>query len=1241
MAALKILLVTVFVVSCAKENPYEAVFKEDEVISKNTITTRNSTTESVTYNQLIEGDDSKSPKFTSYKETVADDVYLYIPTVESGSYYSSQVMPYNVGEERLVYFEMGQHSLKVLGHERDTRFRGQSSAKPILKIPVVHKDFKCRENSNNECSNEEEENDDISWKDKKFVELKFNDIQVQNFDSSAGFHGELMNQIYNCNKVEGVEVKSWKISEDTVDILVEKTMKTNLMCISNWWRMNDFSDQSYKITHRYLFKKLNSLASHNYKPVLYPKSDEDLFGFFKGGYTKLSADNKELYYSDQVFMNRFNPENKVIKYHLSEAHFDPKYASILEATKKAVDAVNEGLEKAGTGMKIELSDQPRESVLSDVKNSIILVEEPFKRGPLGYGPSVKNPVNGEILMAQTVMYYGNMLWTVQSAYDDLINTKIIEESVEVKPEVAKKEKEKVEQSKVENEEMIKNLQQPVISYIFNEVGYEVPSFSEDPLAQLFDRLRVESMGATFPGTNLNRSEMFNRDFTNPQQREDFFSHNNIFSADHLNIQGMMEQILALPEMKGESLKPWQYLSDVQKEKIIELMMPKLWGPVLIHELGHNLGLRHNFNGSEDEHNFYTEDEVKEMGIEFKATSRMVYTENEIERDEKGNITDIKPKYMFPYSSVMDYTHSDINALPVMGKYDIAALQFGYARKVTKQDKTKVDVGVSTHFLPEKEKSSFEEFMYCSDEGVYLNPTCNRFDEGTTADKIAEFYIKDYQKRLGRTNYKQDRLHFSAMDHYSHFMSKYYRTFFNLRKFFDIFEYFIDVIAERNIDLNAPQNAELKKTVMEYSGAVTKSADFMVGILRTVDAHCKVRNIMGQESWIPLHLTRYPTCSHAGELLRNNNLQLLGQVGQPMLDGRSPDNPNIYVDQIDVRGFWIDKLVALETLLKRKHGVKSFDNYLDNFVTLGVKLSNGVTVKDALNDYMGELIDGKVNRTIQVVGADGKPTTETLRFDLSSQQFIENSVSGFFNYKMGLESGKTHLSKVLIQSIIDNKGPFDNQRKNTLLKDYLVFEDNDDLDDPISLVTDFGKFYFEKDNEVAQSVKAKIEAVDLVGDESSDVIASVAKIRLEVDSVQEIENRIVKALKEDAKGLYNNPALTPHFDFIASVEQEILKKYLAGKHDEIPEETKKLLDQHVQILGTNILVQITAEIKDEGRTGLKVAEAFMMKRAPGTEVIEKVVSITDRKTLVTLATQSLNTKEHYEKVLSSMAQVKKN
>jgi len=90
--------------------------------------------------------------------------------------------------------------------------------------------------------------------------------------------------------------------------------------------------------------------------------------------------------------------------------------------------------------------------------------------------------------------------------------------------------------------------------------------------------------------------------------------------------------------------------------------------VLEHEVGHTIGLRHNFEGSSDALNFHDEFwQMKQENLTFGAPMT--------EAQKNGKMSE------FQYTTVMDYGsrfNSDIHSL---GKYDYAAIRFGYGNLV--------------------------------------------------------------------------------------------------------------------------------------------------------------------------------------------------------------------------------------------------------------------------------------------------------------------------------------------------------------------------------------------------------------------------------------------------------------------------------------------------------------------------------------------------------------------------------
>ncbi|HYX32015.1 MAG TPA: zinc-dependent metalloprotease [Oligoflexus sp.] len=428
-----------------------------------------------------------------------------------------------------------------------------------------------------------------------------------------------------------------------------------------------------------------------------------------------------------VYANRFYPENGEIVYHLSKN--SPTDAVFTEATSAAIKAWDDAFQKAGTGMRVRLADERVE--LGDVRyNTIVLYGYEIDAGSLlGFGPSVQDTRTGETFSAATHIY-------LRSYREGLISS--------------------------------------IRSYIRNELGLyddkrveQVPSFAES------DRL-IEGGGLiSNPTPNLGsasslkefiaNSEMFKRipggesyqnrvfgsgffldildDFQKDAKIDTVASQAKMFTengpaceyasvASVSNSWKQIRNVCASGDTKFaayvNSLKALHandskiLNTDGEEEAILECAQPLMKDilvSTLIHEVGHNLGLGHNFAGSSD-------------------------SEENFARNDDGSIA-------YPSSSVMDYPDADFNIRNKPGPYDIAAVRFLYSRKVETQDGQVIDVP-KTQSIATAAGSAGKDvkgFRMCTDMEVgrttnlpYYDPMCSKWDEGSTPEAYVKWAI---------------------------------------------------------------------------------------------------------------------------------------------------------------------------------------------------------------------------------------------------------------------------------------------------------------------------------------------------------------------------------------------------------------------------------------------------------------------------------------------------------------------
>lgn len=244
---------------------------------------------------------------------------------------------------------------------------------------------------------------------------------------------------------------------------------------------------------------------------------------------------------------------------------------------------------------------------------------------------------------------------------------------------------------------------------------------------------------------------------------------------------------------------------------------------LAHEMGHSLGLTHNFIGSYDKTNFTFEGEKSKRN----------------------------------YSSIMDYMDDALQIYDGLGPYDVYAIRASYTGLLEVHPKVRsqsalTEMGfkgnlISDRFIHIQDVKANDAkmgwanfsgglsrrlvmpFKYCTDKDVEYEPTCQRHDFGTTPAEIVKNAIEDYENRYIVSRYAWDRIDFN-WENKSYVMAHTLRTMLGLRQYLDEAFYRVIVGIDEDIDsehfkaayesykffLNVITMPDTDKDLMDYS-----------------------------------------------------------------------------------------------------------------------------------------------------------------------------------------------------------------------------------------------------------------------------------------------------------------------------------------------------------------------------------------------------------------------------------------
>lgn len=427
-------------------------------------------------------------------------------------------------------------------------------------------------------------------------------------------------------------------------------------------------DVARRMSDDTLLKVRYSLMKHQpsatYDQREYPRALQSRFGFFKTVTYRFDRYGRMTTRERREYMNRWDT-SKPIQYYYSKdfpEHLKPVVRRVFASWNRALKvATNTDL------LPPPLDNTGQE--LGDIRFNLVVYDNSpdAKHDILGYGPGVTNPRTGQIVKGD-VFLYGN---TLRRA---VYNERLWEDSLEARPRPIAPAGDARDDASGPGLPGGNAPAPAVATFLPSSADINAMRGAQAQLLQQMTKLLEED-----PRTRQ-------KTFVAGLKRQHLSDHSR-------RITRMSGGIISAPNRNKNG-----YVSDEELEI-------QIFGPLLAHELGHNINLRHNFKASADK-------------AHFRGTSKA--------------------------SSVMDYAFLSLHEPADLGPYDEAAVKVAYGR----------DAGALQDLVN-------ENYFYCTDEQALdsRDGLCNAYDAGTTLQEAVENHLRRYYASYIFNNVRQDLVHF--------------------------------------------------------------------------------------------------------------------------------------------------------------------------------------------------------------------------------------------------------------------------------------------------------------------------------------------------------------------------------------------------------------------------------------------------------------------------------------------------
>lgn len=807
-----------------------------------------------------------------------------------------------------------------------------------------------------------------------------------------------------------------------------------------WYEAN--AQSSYTLSERVSFK-LHDPKNDAVKTQDLPFRAQQLLGF--GAFTVGQKTQDSFGNSNRLTEEAARPviqnfrEGRTVTYVLGGAATGSRQSElVIKATRQVITDWNEALHRAFKGtalerdgdyllLKVEGQDLAAGHLGDLDRNYIYNFEKNMDSGLLGLSQAGPNPRTGFVESANVLMYGGNLMAyigyekeirRVQAEYEALKKSVLDAAAADGAP-ASQAPQGDLARDTVLLDEVIAKAQErvrPMTPVSLTRFQAQAPAIRANVNAYVTKAraTRIDNSGLKSQALNqvlskrdyiqrivqkaIQMGEMRNPEFMEALTAAEILkSYGGDINAQEKRLLALEAQRLALKSEFAKNFRrgpncmmstPAAFQSaDLSKSSVDEIFV-NWFSDTLAHELGHSLGLTHNFKGSFDRANF------------------------EFETEKTGR----------EYSSVMDYKPASHTDYRKPGPYDVHALRAAYAGLIEVGDAVKRaardEAGQKVIVVQTPEKQNVKVVLnqgkfialedlknilvparadadgrrvksfwdlnaamlarfplkahgFCTDIDVGGDPTCARWDAGTTPQEVAQYYIDDYRAMYPVLNARNSRINGVG------FGSYFYRVMMaqvNMRSFLDEALY--------QLIQGQPQQVWVPYAIGAWAG--------MNQLLETVSTPNVNRGVFDASRF---NVQEIQVQDENGKV----STQKLLVESKALQDMRVPG----FETSVETRGIEVDKMLALQLLTLQSLGNPRYDSVSLRFsfvdferMLLGLTDEQSLVVRTLEGALSGQL-SGMTFLGQQPVSLDRTLTvdvTEAMRYYaiLGSTILLDNS-----------------------------------------------------------------------------------------------------------------------------------------------------------------------------------------------------------------------------------------------------------